>query len=174
MSVGAHPEPLDRTRIRAVALALCVLAMLAMLAGGCTMLASRALAAEQHTTLPAIEAQVMCATCKVPLIVANSPQADRERAFIQGLIFKGRSEAQIKRALVYQYGPAVLALPSTHGFDIFAYLVPILVVLALLLTLALLLPRWLRRGRTEIVAAPPVPISQSDALRLAEDMDRHP
>src|SRR6202171_1866384 len=54
-------------------------------------------------SLPTIERQVMCVTCKIPLNVAQSPQADRERAFIQSLIEEGQSEAQIKRALVGQY-----------------------------------------------------------------------
>ena len=69
-------------------------------------------------------------TCKIPLNVAQSPQADRERAFIQGLIDRGESEGQIKTALVGQYGPAVLGLPEAHGFDLAAYLVPLAVVLA--------------------------------------------
>ena len=69
-----------------------------------------ALAAESRPSLPTIERQVMCVTCKIPLNVAQSPQADRERAFIQELIDKGDSEAQIKNTLVAQYGPAVLGL----------------------------------------------------------------
>src|SRR6202022_4200629 len=81
-----------------------------------------------RASLPAIERQVMCVTCKIPLNVAESPQADRERAFIQSLISAGQSEAQIKRALVAQYGRAVLALPSSGGFGVFAYVVPIAVV----------------------------------------------
>ena len=102
-----------------------------------------------RTSLPAIERQVMCVTCKIPLNVAQSPQADRERAFIQSLIDQGQTEAQIKRALVGQYGPAVLALPSAHGFDLAAYLVPLAALLALLAVLALLLPRWRRHARAQ-------------------------
>ena len=86
----------------------------------------------------------MCVTCKIPLNVAESPQADRERAFIQELIDQGQSEAQIKQALVGQYGPTVLGLPAAHGFDLAAYLVPLAAVLALLATLLTLLPRWRR------------------------------
>ena len=72
----------------------------------------------------------MCVTCKIPLNVAQSPQADRERAYIQSLIDEGHTEAQIKHALVGQYGPAVLGLPGAHGFDLTAYLVPLAAVLA--------------------------------------------
>jgi len=106
-------------------------------------------AATARTNLPAVESQVMCVTCKIPLTVAQSPQADRERAFIQELIDRGQSEAQIKQALVGQYGPQVLALPATHGFGLVAYLVPIAVVAGVLGLLLLLLPRWRQRSRTQ-------------------------
>ncbi len=126
-----------------------------------------------RTSLPAIERQVMCVTCKIPLNVAQSPQADRERAYIRGLIDQGDSEAQIKSALVGQYGPAVLALPSTHGFDLAAYLVPLAAVLALLGALALLLPRWRRRAHAQAAReAPPRTLSPGDAARLEADLSR--
>jgi cytochrome c-type biogenesis protein CcmH len=126
-----------------------------------------------RTSLPAIERQVMCVSCKIPLNVAQSPQADRERAFIQGLIAQGQSETQIKRALVGQYGPAVLALPSTHGFDLAAYLVPLAAVLALLGALVLLLPRWRRQGNAQAArGAPPPALSSGDSARLDADLSR--
>jgi cytochrome c-type biogenesis protein CcmH len=139
--------------------------------------ASPALAAgpgAPRTTLPTVEGQVMCVTCKIPLLVAQSPQASRERAFIQHLILLGRTETQIKRALVAQYGPAVLALPPAHGFDLAAYLVPPCVVLALLVLLALLLPRWRRRARAAAAgdAVPSPTLSPADATRLEADMAR--
>jgi cytochrome c-type biogenesis protein CcmH len=130
-------------------------------------------AATPRTSLPVIERQVMCVTCKIPLNVAQSPQADRERTFIQGLIDEGRSEGQIKNALVGQYGPAVLGLPGDHGFDVTAYLVPLAVVMALLGLLFMLLPRWRRSARagagqrTEATALP-----ASDAARLEADLAR--
>jgi cytochrome c-type biogenesis protein CcmH len=131
-----------------------------------------------RTTLPTVEGQVMCVTCKIPLSVADSPQASRERVFIQGLIDRGRSEAQIKRALVYQYGPAVLALPASHGFDLTVYVVPVVVLLALLATIAAILPRWRRRARAAQAAraAAEIPspgaLSTADAARLEADMAR--
>lgn len=132
-------------------------------------------AATPRTTLPDVESQAMCVTCKIPLTVAQSPQADRERAFIQRLIDEGLTEAQIKRALVREYGPAVLSLPSAHGFDLAVYLVPPCVVLALLGLLALLLPRWRRRARAARAAGGigPTPVlSPSDEARLNADIAR--
>jgi cytochrome c-type biogenesis protein CcmH len=135
--------------------------------------ATAANAAVPRTSLPVIERQVMCVTCKIPLNVAQSPQADRERAFIQGLIDEGQTEAQIKRELVGQYGPTVLGLPQTHGFDLAAYLVPLAVVLALLTVLLLLLPRWRRRARAQTAAAGPKPaLDPINAARLDQDLAR--
>ncbi len=135
-------------------------------------------AATPRATLPAVESQVMCVTCKIPLTVAQSPQADRERAFIQELIDQGQDETQIKRSLVAQYGPQVLALPATHGFDLAAYVVPIAVFAFVLALLALLLPRWRARsrGRAAFAAgaadADAQTLSTADAARLEADLAR--
>jgi cytochrome c-type biogenesis protein CcmH len=126
-----------------------------------------------QTSLPVIERQVMCVTCKIPLEVAESPQANREREFIQGLIDEGQDEAQIKRSLVAQYGPTVLALPSAQGFDLTVYLVPLAVFLALLATLAVLLPRWRRHARAQagsVLEAPP--LDPAATARLDADLAR--
>jgi cytochrome c-type biogenesis protein CcmH/NrfF len=124
-------------------------------------------------SLPAIERQVMCVSCKIPLNVAESQQADRERVFIRGLIGQGDSEAQIKRSLVAQYGPAVLGLPSTHGFDLAAYLVPLAVVIGLIALLAVLLARWRRRARAGHDPPDPTPsLDATDAERLDADLAR--
>jgi cytochrome c-type biogenesis protein CcmH len=131
-----------------------------------------------RTTLPTVEGQVMCVTCKIPLSVADSPQANRERAFIQGLIDEGHTDGQVKRALVFQYGPAVLDLPASHGFDLTVYVVPLVVLLALLATIAVILPRWRRRARAAQAAraAEEIPspgaLSTADAARLEADMAR--
>jgi cytochrome c-type biogenesis protein CcmH len=127
-----------------------------------------------RTTLPAVESQVMCVTCKIPLAVAQSPEATRERVFIQRLVDQGRTEAQIKRLLVHEYGPAVLSLPSSRGFGLAVYLVPPLVLLALLVCLALLLPRWRRRARAAPAGAEGAlpTLTPADVARVDADMAR--
>ena len=143
----------------------------AILTAGAT--SAWAATAEPGSLLPRIERQVMCVSCKIPLNVAESPQANREKAFIAGLIGQGQNEAQIKRALVAQYGPTVLGLPGAHGFDLAAYLVPIAVVLALLGVVGLLLPRWRREARTRASSeSPQQALDASDAARLDADLAR--
>jgi cytochrome c-type biogenesis protein CcmH len=141
----------------------------------CLLAATAALAASPapRTSLPEIEPQVMCVTCKIPLNVAESPQATREKAFIQSLIDKGEDEAQIKSALVAQYGPSVLSVPAAHGFDLTVYLVPLAVVLILLGAFVVLLPRWRRRAREQAAErTPPSPLTGADAARLDSDLAR--
>ena len=99
------------------------------------------------TTLPAIESQVMCPICGTLLELADSPQADRERAFIRRELAAGRSEQQIKDDLVAQYGDAVLATPPASGFDLSAYLVPAIAIVAVAIAIALGVWRWRRSGR---------------------------
>ncbi len=156
--------------LAAAALAACALIGLSAPAGAPAMGAAPA---QPRTTLPLIERQVMCVTCKIPLNVAQSPQADRERAFIQSQIDRGRTEAQIKQALVGQYGASVLGLPADHGFNAAAYLVPLGAVLVLAATLLTLLPRWRRRARDDAGAVPAgAGLDPDDAARLESDLAR--
>jgi cytochrome c-type biogenesis protein CcmH/NrfF len=126
-----------------------------------------------RASLLAIERQAMCVTCKVALDESEAPQANTEREYIQGLINQGENEAQIKRALVAQYGPTVLGLPSAHGFDLTAYLVPVFVVLGLIATVLLLIPGWRRRGRAQAAAiGDAAALSPEDAAKLEADLAR--
>jgi cytochrome c-type biogenesis protein CcmH len=125
-------------------------------------------------TLPDVEDEVMCPTCNTALNVANSPQADEERAFIRSLIAQGKSKAEIKEALAREYGRDALAIPKAEGFDVAATIVPIGVGVGALALLAILLPRWRRRARRDpaaSVAAGPA-LSATDAARLDEELRR--
>jgi cytochrome c-type biogenesis protein CcmH len=104
-----------------------------------------ALAAEPKTTLPDVEDEVMCVECGTALNVSNSPVADQEREFIRRRIAEGKGKAEIKAALVNEYGPRVLAVPEGGGFDVAAWLVPGLLCLAALLGVGIAALHWRRR-----------------------------
>lgn len=128
------------------------------------------------TTLADIENEVMCPVCGVPLGLAEAPQADRERAFVQSLIDRCRSKQQIERALVAEYGPGVLALPGDEGFNAAAYLVPALAILAASLGLALGMVAWRRERRRSGSDRPPLaeaPLDPADLARLDAELERH-
>jgi len=131
-------------------------------------------AAGQQASLTEIEKQVMCPVCGTLLQLAESPQALREKAFIKRLIEEGRTEAQIKDALVAEYGEEVLALPPDSGFSLSAYLVPIVAFLIAAVGLALGVWRWRRAGGTKDDGAPPAAgPSGEDAERLDADLARY-
>lgn len=127
-------------------------------------------------SLPDIEDEVMCVTCRVPLNTAQSPQADRERAYIRDLIRQGKDKEQIKAALVSEYGEEVLATPSDDGFGRAAYIVPIVLIVLLAAGLAVALPRRRRRAAAGDGPAPDdaetPEISAEDAARLDADLAR--
>ena len=127
-----------------------------------------------RTSLPDVEREVMCPVCQLPLNVAESPQANRERVYIRSLIAQGETKDQIKRALVGQFGPEVLALPKSSGFDLVVYIVPVIVVLLLGGVVVLLLPRWRRRSRAAVGLPSPGPaLSAADAARLDDELARY-
>jgi cytochrome c-type biogenesis protein CcmH/NrfF len=150
-------------------------ALLAGLALGLLALApsSAAIAAPQ-TTVNDIEDEVMCPICGTLLELADSPQAKREKVYVAKLVANGKSKAEIKDALVAQYGASVLALPKASGFDLSAYLVPILAILIAVAALAVSVARWRRDGKRsppdgDAAAAP----QGEDAERLEADLSRY-
>jgi cytochrome c-type biogenesis protein CcmH len=131
-----------------------------------------ALAATPKTSLTAVEADVMCVSCRESLAVAQSPQAYAERSFIRTLVAQGYNKRQIEQALVAQYGPAVLGRPPAHGFNLTVYVLPPAIVLLGIGILALTLPRWrgqARRRASEAETAPP-PLNPDDNARLEQEL----
>jgi cytochrome c-type biogenesis protein CcmH len=102
--------------------------------------------AADRASLTEIEKQVMCPVCGTLLQLAKSPQAQRERVFIDRLIDEGKTEEQVQDALVAEYGDEVLALPPDSGFSLSAYLVPIVAFLIAAVALAVGVLRWRRAG----------------------------
>lgn len=131
--------------------------------------------AAPRTTVTEIEGEVMCPVCGTLLELAESPQAQRERAYVARLVAQGKSEAEIKDALVAQYGPAVLALPRASGFDLTAYLIPIVAILVAVVAAGLGVRSWRRSGSGSETGdgAPRERPSDEDAERLEADLSRY-
>ena len=129
--------------------------------------------AAPSASLTDIEDEVMCVVCNVPLNVAESPQADRERALIRSLIAQGKTKPQIKDALVTEYGHAVLATPHGGGVDWAAWAIPAALIAAVLAALAIVVPRWRRSGPSQPAPAEHPRLDAADARRLEEDLARY-
>jgi cytochrome c-type biogenesis protein CcmH/NrfF len=146
---------------------------LAALALGLLSLAPAAGASPQ-TTVDEIEGEVMCPICGTLLELSDSPQAQREKVYVAKLVAAGKSRAEIKDDLVAQYGPSVLALPRASGFDLTAYLVPVLAILVAAVALGFSVTRWRRDGKRSqprgVTAKAP---QGEDAERLEADLSRY-
>lgn len=127
-----------------------------------------------RASLTDIESDVMCTSCREPLEVAQSPQADSERAYIRGLIAQGETKQQILNNLVSQYGASVLGKPPANGFNLTVYIIPPAIVILGAALLFVTLPRW--RRRTTAAAAQPAPdlkpLDPAEARRLDEELSR--
>jgi cytochrome c-type biogenesis protein CcmH/NrfF len=125
-------------------------------------------------TIADIEDEVMCPICGELLELAESPQAQREKVFVAHLIAEGKTKGEIKDALVAEYGPEVLALPEGSGFNLSAYVVPIVAFVLAAVALAAGAWRWRRRGDGDDAQGdPPAPPSGEDAERLDADIARY-
>jgi cytochrome c-type biogenesis protein CcmH len=88
-------------------------------------LAAPALGSERNPTLNELEGEVMCPICHTTLSESSSPAAQRIKAFIVRRIGAGDTKSEIKRKLVADFGPAILAEPPKKGFGLLAWLLPI-------------------------------------------------
>lgn len=106
-------------------------------------------AACPRTSLLDIQDEVMCVICGTPLVNAGGPQSDNQRDFIRERAAKCETKEEIKHALVAEYGPEVLAMPQKSGFDLTAYLVPLIALGAALGATTAGALRWRRNRRPE-------------------------
>ena len=94
---------------------------------------------------------------------SSGPMLDELRAAIAS----GATDEQILASFAAKYGATVLAAPTTHGFDLVAWIAPIAVFLSALLGTILLVRRW-SIGRSET----PVPVSDPAINALRDKIRR--
>jgi cytochrome c-type biogenesis protein CcmH len=138
-------------------------------------LSARAAEPRPQTSLSEISSEVMCPVCGTLLELAESPQALREKAFVSRLVAEGKTKDQIKGALVDEYGTEVLALPQGSGFDLSAYLVPIVAFAIALIALTVGVRRWRCAGDPPGGGDSPPPggPSAEESERLDADLARY-
>jgi cytochrome c-type biogenesis protein CcmH len=120
-----------------------------------------------------LEAEIVCPTCKTTLDQSNSPIAARMKAFIRARIAAGDSAARIKAQLVDQFGPAVLAEPPKHGFDLLAWLFPLGALALGAVVVGGLAWTWSRRGEDEPATGEDVALDPDLEQRVDEELARY-
>jgi len=108
-----------------------------------------AAASEQSPTLPELERELICPTCHETLAASTSPIADRMRVFIRARIAAGDTKSEIKDKLVDQFGESVLAAPPKSGFNLLAWLLPLVGIVLAAGVVGFLAYRWSRSRKAE-------------------------
>ena len=140
-----------------------------LVAAAALALAAPALGCNRHPTLNALEGQVMCPTCHTTLDQSSSPIATRIKAFISRRIAAGDSDCAIKRQLVGQFGPAVLAAPPRKGFDLLAWWLPFAGLALAVAAVSAAAWRW---ARTREPAAEAPALEPELERRVDEELSR--
>ena len=126
-------------------------------------------ASERHPTQGELESEVVCPTCHTTIDQSDSPIARRMKVFIAARIRAGDTKSAIERKLVDQFGQAVLAKPSTHGFDLVAWLLPIVALIGGAAVVGVAAWRW---SRARAPAEPPPPLDPELEQRLDDELAR--
>jgi cytochrome c-type biogenesis protein CcmH len=121
---------------------------LAPFAAAALLLAPAASASERHPTLNELENEVMCPVCGTTLAQSDSPAAHQIERDISARIAKGWTKSRIENSLVTDYGQEILASPPKHGFNLLAWLLPLVGIVAAGAALGVAAWRW-SRGRAE-------------------------
>jgi cytochrome c-type biogenesis protein CcmH len=108
-----------------------------------------AAASEQSPTLPELERELICPTCHETLAASTSPIAERMRVFIRARIAAGDTKSEIKDKLVDQFGESVLAAPPKSGFNLLAWLLPLVGIVLAAGVVGFLAYRWSRSRKAE-------------------------
>jgi cytochrome c-type biogenesis protein CcmH len=122
-----------------------------------------ALAGQQRPTQNELESEIMCPVCGTTLDQSDSAVAQDMKMFIAHRIAAGDSKSQIEDALVAQFGEAVLAAPPKHGWNLIAWLLPLIGLLVAAAILGWAAWRWSRARDS----GPP-----DQASRLDPDIER--
>ena len=134
----------------AVALAVILLALL----GGCS---TRQQPQTQDEKAQDIYRSLMCPICSGQTIEqSQSPLSVQMRALVKEKLEQGWTKEQILQFFVDRYGDVVLAAPAKKGFNLIAWLTPIIGIIIGGIVTWLAIRQWYRRGRKKESLQAPV------------------
>jgi cytochrome c-type biogenesis protein CcmH len=127
----------------------------ALAAAALALLVAPVAQAAQVCSPTALESEVMCPTCEgQTLDQSQAPSAQRVKAFIRERSRAGDTCGEIKAQLVDDFGERILAAPPRKGFNLLAWVLPIVGLLAGAVAVAVAAWRWSRAREPEPAAVP--------------------
>jgi cytochrome c-type biogenesis protein CcmH len=142
-----------------------------LLLAACALVLAAPASAADPPTLADLEDELICPTCDTTLEMSSSPIAERMRAYIRERIDAGDSKAEIKAALVEQFGEGVLAAPPKKGFNLLAWLLPLAGLLLAGAVVTVGARRWLA-SRSPGPDPEPGPLDPALERRLDDELAR--
>ena len=112
--------------------------------------AAPAAASEERPTVRELERELICPTCRTTLDQSRAPVANQMRRLVAERVAAGDSKSEIKDRLVDEYGPGVLAAPRREGFDLVAWIVPLVGLGLGALAVGVAAWRWSRAPAEEV------------------------
>ena len=143
--------------------------LLTVIVVGCSLGIAPGTWAAQPPNAADLEAEIVCPVCQATLDQSNAPVARRMKLFIRERIAAGGTEKEIKDSLVAEFGPGVLATPPKSGFGLLAWLLPLVALVAGLITVGLLVRAW---SRTRAPPDPGTPLDPELERRVDEELAR--
>lgn len=112
-----------------------------------------------------------CPVCVgVPLNVCETQACEQWRNLILQKLQNGETDDQIRQYFIDQYGDRVLGAPPPEGFNLGAYVLPMLILLGGAAILFFTMRGWLRPRVSSGVPATIPPIASEYAERIAREL----
>ena len=145
-------------------LAVCLLALA---------LAGVAAASEERPTSAELESELVCPVCDSTLDTSNAEIARIMKVRIRERIAAGATKSQIKAEFVEQFGERVLATPPRRGFDLLAWLLPVVGGGLAVLAVGAAAWRWSRPAAVSPDAPLDPPLDPELERQLDDELDRY-
>ncbi len=130
-----------------------------------------AAASEQNPTPSELESELVCPVCDSTLDTSNAEIARLMKARIRERIAAGATKSEIKAEFVEQFGERVLATPPKSGFDLLAWVLPLVGGSLALVAVGAVAWGW-SRSRPADEAEVEAPLDPDLERRLDDELDR--
>ncbi len=123
-------------------------------------------AAQEVDPAKELQQELWCPVCQgVRLDVCEQKVCEQMRDMIDADLAAGKTKEEIKGDFIEFYGPVVLGEPPREGFNLVAWIVPVLLVVGGLLFALLLTRRWSKKS----AEAPVLAGSETSSISPVDD-----
>jgi cytochrome c-type biogenesis protein CcmH len=97
---------------------------------------------EQEALARRLEGMLIAPCCFVSTVAEHrSPLSDKVREEVRAMVAGGATETEVLDAFVAKYGERILAAPTAQGFNLFAYVLPVVFIVAGLIVIVVVMRR---------------------------------